>query len=289
MEVFAEILPSNTLTTYSHHILWILVIFIIGCLFVVQKLFPPKKSVKNKLALVTGAGNGLGASIAFQLAKEGCNIAVIDINFEAAQKSVREIRKLGVKAEAYKVDVSNLNEIEEVKRKIEQDLGKVDILINNAAMLFVRCIESEKPELIQKMINVNVMSVIWTTRVFLKTMIEQNYGHIVTISSMAALTATPVGLTYTTTKFAVRGFMESLALDLSHRGLSKKIKVTTVYPPFMSTNSEVVKVFEEGAGQRPIIPLYTPESVAETIVDGIRNEKETLVIPHIIHYITYAM
>lgn len=289
MDVFAQNLLASNWINHSQHIVGILVFSVVAYYLAARKFFRAQKCIKQRVALVTGGGSGLGAAIALQLAKEGCNIAIVDINYKAAKKSVENLRNWGAKAEAYEIDVSSLKEIEEVKHRIELDLGKVSILVNNAAMLFTRSLDTESPEQIQKMINVNVMSVIWTTRVFLKTMIAQSYGHIITIASMAALTATPVGLPYTTSKFAVRGFMESLALDISHRGLEKSIKVTTVYPSFISTNNEVVKVYNVATKRRFFDTLYTPENIAKQVVNAIRTDKETLVIPGFCHYIGYAM
>lgn len=167
-----------------------------------------------------------------------------DIYIDAAKKSILELRKLGVKVEAYEIDVGQLDQVEGAKEKIESDLGKVTILVNNAAILFSQDIETELPEKLLKMINVNIMSGIWTTRVFLKTMKEQKSGHIVTISSLAAITGIPYNINYTTTKFAVRGFMESLAIDLYHQGYGNLINTTVVYPAIISTNDEVLRMFD---------------------------------------------
>lgn len=274
---------------YYQHIIGILVISFVSYYIVAKILFRKQKCIQGKVALVTGGGSGLGAAIALQLAKKGCSIAILDINHDAAKKTALTMRSWGVKAQAYRVDVSSLKEIEGAKRQIELDLGKVDIVVNNAAILFQRSLETESPEQIQKLIDVNVMSVIWTTKVFLRTMIEQNYGHIVTISSLAGLAATPVELTYSTSKFAVRGFMEALALDIAYKGHEKSIKLTTVYPSFMSTNSEVIKVYNEATKKRFLDKIYSPESIAKQIVSAIRSDTETLVIPGIMKYIGYGM
>uniref|UniRef100_A0A336LMV0 Short-chain dehydrogenase/reductase 3 n=1 Tax=Culicoides sonorensis TaxID=179676 RepID=A0A336LMV0_CULSO len=273
-------LLDNPWINYSVHVLGILVVSCILCLFAVKTFFSREKSIRGKVALITGGGSGLGAAIALELAKEGCHIAILDINLNAATKTVSNLRKFGINAQAYKVDVMNLEEIENAKVKIESELGKVGILVNNAAMLFARCIETESPEILQKMLNVNILSVIWTTRVFLQTMIQENFGHIVTISSIAALAAAPVGLIYTTSKFAVRGFMESLALDLHHKGHNKSVKTTTVYPTFISTNDEVSHTFEVASNIR-LHEMKTPESIAKDVVNAIKTNKETLVIPSI--------
>lgn len=289
MDIFIGSFDVSKWFNYSQHIIGILVVSFIFYYFTVRRLFRARKCIKGKVALVTGGGSGLGAAISLQLAKKGCNIAIVDINYEAAKKTAIELRKWGVKAEAYRADVSCLKEIEAIKAKIESDLGKVGIVVNNAAILFTRNIDTETPEQLQKLMDVNVMSVMWTTRVFLSTMIEENYGHIVTICSVAALVGTPVGIPYSTSKFAVRGFMEALTLDIAYRGLEKTIKVTTMYPSFISTNSEVVKVYNEATKRGYFDSIYTPETIAREVVSAIRLDKETVVIPAIGKYFGYRM
>lgn len=93
----------------------------------------------------------------------------------------------------------------------------------------------ESPKMLEKMINVNVMSLIWTTRVFLQDFIEQKRGHIISISSVAGLVGPPDLHLYCTSKFAVRGFMEALYIDLYRNGHDKYVKTTTVFPFFINT------------------------------------------------------
>lgn len=127
---------------YYQHIIGILVISFVSYYIVAKLLFRKQKCIQGKVALVTGGGSGLGAAIALQLAKKGCNIAILDINYDAAKKTALTMRSWGVKAQAYRVDVSSLKEIEGAKRQIELDLGKVDIVVNNAAILFQRSLET---------------------------------------------------------------------------------------------------------------------------------------------------
>lgn len=289
MDVLEESSQFWKLFGYSLHTIGILLISFVVYYIAAKIFFGGNKCIKGKLALVTGGGSGLGAAIALELAKKGCNLAIADLNIEAAKKTARIMRNWGIKAEAYKVDVSKLEEIEILKQKIENDLGKVNIVVNNAAMLFTRCLESESPETLQKMINVNIMSIMWTTRVFLNSMMQENDGHIVTICSIAGLIGTPIAIPYATTKFAVRGFMESLALDLAYKGYSKTIKTTTAYPSFISTNNEVVKCVKSAINSKYNDMLYTPENVAQKVVNAMRANEETLVIPGYAQYIAYSM
>lgn len=127
-------------------------------------IFPPKpKCIKNQVALITGGGNGLGRSLAFRLAKEKCKLAIVDIDFKAAQQTATEIEsRFGVKAIAFRVDVSKHDDIVQLRKDVEVSLGNVDILLNNAALLSLNVsLREETHEVIQKIIDVNLSSQFW--------------------------------------------------------------------------------------------------------------------------------
>lgn len=127
-------------------------------------IFPPKpKCIKNQVALITGSGNGLGRSLAFRLAKEKCNLAIVDIDFQAAQQTAAEIEsRFDVKAIAFRADVSKYGDIVQLKKDVEASLGSVDILLNNAALLgFDASLREGTHEVIQKIIDVNLSSHFW--------------------------------------------------------------------------------------------------------------------------------
>lgn len=127
-------------------------------------IIPPKpKCIKDKVALITGGANGLGRAIAFRLAKEKCKLAIVDIDFAAAQQTAEDIRnKFNVVALPFKVDVSKHQEITQLKEDVESSLGAVDILINNAGLLAMGLsLRENTPEAIQKVIDVNLTSHFW--------------------------------------------------------------------------------------------------------------------------------
>lgn len=121
----------------------------------------PEKSITGQLALVTGGGNGLGKAIAIQLAKQGVNVAIADLDTSAANRVAGECRSFGVNAKAFKCDVGVFEEIKTLSREIEESLGPVDILINNAGLMPTVSLAEGKPEDIQKILTVNVTSHIW--------------------------------------------------------------------------------------------------------------------------------
>uniref|UniRef100_A0A336MY38 Short-chain dehydrogenase/reductase 3 n=1 Tax=Culicoides sonorensis TaxID=179676 RepID=A0A336MY38_CULSO len=235
-----------------------------------------RKDLTDKIVLVTGGANGLGKELALKFAQLGCTIAIADLDIENAEKTMNEIVTQGSVARAYKVDVSQLVDIENLKLQIEQDLGIVDIVINNAAILYTKSIETEDPKELEKIINVNIMSVIWTTRVFLGEMKRRKTGHIVTICSMAGLVGSRHLHSYSTTKFAVRGFMDALYLKLNGEGYGNCIKTTTVFPWFINTNENIEKYATKMYKYCDVLKM---EDVVKKVVDGVRRNKRIVTIP----------
>lgn len=117
---------------------------------------------------ITGGGNGLGKAIGIKLAQLGCDIVIADIDIENANNTVLEIQKLGVKAKAYKVDVSNSDAINELRQTIFQDFRSIDILINSAGIIPFDSLIEQSPAVIERIIKVNVLSTILVITRFLK-------------------------------------------------------------------------------------------------------------------------
>lgn len=121
----------------------------------------PQKNITGQLALVTGGGNGLGKAIALRLAKQGVNVAIADVDITAAERVAGDIRSFGVKSKAYKCDVSDFADVKQLRNDIEEDLGPVDILVNNAALIPAVSLMEGKPDDIERILKVNVTSNFW--------------------------------------------------------------------------------------------------------------------------------
>ncbi|XP_065087839.1 protein dhs-3-like [Ochlerotatus camptorhynchus] len=242
----------------------------------VQLFLPVKrKSINGQLALVTGGGNGLGRALCFRLAREGCSVAVADIDLVSARRTTEEVRaQFGVKAEAFQVDVGDYRSVVKLKENIESALGPVDILVNNAALLAMLSLSEGKPEDVQRIVNVNLLSHFWTIRAFKDGMVERRRGHIVAISSVLGFL--PVGRTisYCATKYGVRGLMASLEDEFYQDGLSKDLHTTCVYPTGIKTRKQFVDLVQD---LNLILPFHTPDYVANAIVEGVLANKVELV------------
>ncbi|XP_055535440.1 uncharacterized oxidoreductase YoxD-like isoform X2 [Wyeomyia smithii] len=245
-------------------------------LFVSRK----EKKIAGQLALVTGGANGLGREIGLELAKKGCNVAVADLDMTNGEKTAEDIRKLGVQAQCYRVDVSDFDSVLELKRQIESTLGPVDILVNNAGVLPLMSVREGKPEDLKKVMEINLLSHFWTIRAFGEGMIERRRGHIVAIASVASFLPLGRMVSYVATKFGVHGLMESFKDEIHLEGLQDQIHMTTVYPFFMNTRKDLMS----GLARINVIgrvPIYSPNLMACATVDAITHNEEQLFVPKI--------
>ena len=238
-----------------------------------------KKNLAGQLALVSGGANGLGREICLRLAKEKCRIAICDLDFKNAEITANEIRDtFGLPAKAYKLDVSNYDEIERIKETIEKELGFVDILVNNAGILSDISLRDGKPSDLKRVVDVNLLSLLYMTRVFIEGMRERRKGHVVSISSMFGIVPLSHSITYAATKFGVRGFMASLSDELYLTGFTDKINTLCVYPNFLATRKQLLDSFKE-CGVDKWIDLYSPTFAADVIVNAMMDKRTEVAVP----------
>lgn len=189
----------------------------------VRFLIPYKyrsKDISGELALVTGAGSGIGKSLAKKLSKFGCTVICWDIDEKANEQTAIEIQKSGGKAYSFKCDLSKRENVYEVADRVKHEVGNPSILVNNAGIVtgkkFLECDDRA----IEKTMQVNSMAHFWTTKAFLTSMLEKNHGHIVSVASMAGIFGVSGLCDYSASKFAAVGFNESLS-----KCLEKKINI----------------------------------------------------------------
>ncbi|XP_016959692.1 estradiol 17-beta-dehydrogenase 11 [Drosophila biarmipes] len=239
---------------------------------------PKPKSIEGEVAVVTGAGHGLGRAISLELAKKGCHIAAVDINFPGAEGTVKQIQEnYKVRAKAYKANVTNHRELAELNTRVVGDLGPVTVLVNNAGVMIHRNILSPDPAEVQLMIDVNLTSHFWTKMVFLPPMKALRRGFIVTISSLAGVFPLPYSTSYTASKAGTMAHMRALRMELDLEK-QRDIHVTTVLPTFLRTNDEVTQM-SNTIGIDELYPLISGEEVARRVVDGMLRGEHEITLP----------
>jgi NAD(P)-dependent dehydrogenase (short-subunit alcohol dehydrogenase family) len=219
-------------------------------------------------AVVTGAGSGIGRAVSHALARRGSRVVVTDIRTERAEAVAAEIKADGGTAFAMGCDVSSLADIGDVRDACLEAFGRVDVVMNNVGVLAVGPPESIPIDEWQRIIDVNLMSVVRSNAVFLPLLLAQGRGHVVNTASVAGLF--PYGfdrLPYTTTKHAIVGLSESLALYLRPHGIG----VSCLCPAGVMTNiGEQIRFFGESSSVRsPDFPMVSAETAGELVADGI--------------------
>lgn len=187
----------------------------------------------KKVALVTGGSRGIGRACALELGKAGYDVVINYAgNAEAAAKTVKDIKALGVNAEAYKFDVSNKEEVDNAIAEIIEKYGRIDVLVNNAGItrddLFIRMNEDKWTAVI----NTNLNSAYYVSKPVVKLMMKQRSGSIVSTTSVVGLYGNPGQANYSAAKAGLVGFTKSLAKELGVRG----IRVNAVAPGFIATD-----------------------------------------------------
>ncbi len=185
----------------------------------------------GKTAVITGAGRGIGAAIAKRLAKDGFDIAVNELTEGSGAQTVEECKALGVKAAAYAADVSDYAQCEEMVKKIKEDFGTIDALVNNAGITRDGLLLRMTEENYDSVIRINQKSVFNMTKFVGAVMLRQKSGSIVNLASVAGLYGNPGQMNYSASKGAVIAMTKTSAKELGSRG----IRVNAVAPGFIQT------------------------------------------------------
>ncbi len=190
------------------------------------------KQFKGRVAVVTGAASGIGRATALELASAGCHLALADLNEAGLDSARKQAEALGVRVTTHQVDVSDLGAMEQFVAEVVAAHGGVNILINNAGVAATSAFEEQKLSDYEWLVGINFWGVVYGCKLFLPYLKQADEAHIVNISSMFGLTGIPTQSAYCATKFAVRGFTESLWVELSPHGIG----VTSVHPGMIATN-----------------------------------------------------
>lgn len=246
------------------------------------------KSFANKVAAITGAGSGIGRALALELAAQNCALSLSDVNETGLAETAKLLADSGVKVTTAKVDVSKLEQVQVWAKKTVKDHGKVNLVFNNAGVAVAGTVEGLSYEEYEWITNINFWGVVYGTKEFLPHLKASGEGHVINVSSVFGLFAQPTQSAYNATKFAVRGFTESLRQELDMT--NSPVSATCVHPGGIKTNiarsARTNESMREITGADPAkatadfekLFSTTAKKAAEVILDGVRRDARRVLI-----------
>jgi len=221
--------------------------------------------ITDRVGIITGGARGIGEAIALGFAKNGVNLAIADINLNAADETAARLTTLGVKAVGIKLDVSNAESVKQAFEDIRKEFKRIDILINNAGITKDSLLLRMKEEDWDAVININLKGIFLCSREAIKDMSKQRYGRIVNITSVAAFMGNPGQANYSASKAGIVGFTKTIAKEYASRGIT----VNAVAPGFIQTAMTDVLSDSVKEEMKRLIPLGrfgTVEDIANAVI-----------------------
>ncbi|MEP5255230.1 3-ketoacyl-ACP reductase [Winogradskyella rapida] len=225
--------------------------------------------LKNRKALITGGGRGLGKATAIAFAKEGIDIAITGRNEAVLKTTVEELKAFGVNATYAVFDVSNYEEVKTSIKTVVETLGTIDILVNNAGIAAFGTLNDMEVEQWNQIIQTNVMGMYYVTKEVLPHLIAKNEGDIINVSSTAGLNGNATTSAYSASKFAVIGMSQSLMKEVR----KNNIRVCTLTPSTIASDMSIeLGIANKDSEDR----VLQPEDFAELIVSGLKLPRRAM-------------
>ena len=237
----------------------------------------------GKVAVVTGAGSGIGQALAVELARSGASVAISDVDTEGLAVTEQRIASIGAQVKTDRIDVTERERFLLYADEVADHFGKVNQIYNNAGIAFSGDVEISQFKDIERVMDVDYWGVVNGTKAFLPHLIASGDGHVVNISSVFGLFSVPGQAAYNSAKFAVRGFTEALRMEMI---LAKHpVKVTTVHPGGIKTAIARNATAAEGLDKDGMAHAFdtkmartSPEKAAQIILDGVAKNKAKVLV-----------
>ena len=242
------------------------------------------KQLNGKVAVITGGASGIGRALALALADEGCVVAICDIDRQGLKRTAELIAQRSVDCSIHTVDVADRDLVHEFAANVLDEHGHVDILINNAGVVIADTLEDVSYADFDWLMGINFWGVVYITKAFLPSLKRRPEAHIVNISSVAGVLASPNNGPYCAAKFAVTGLTETLSQELQ----GTNVRVSCVFPGGVKTNiqrnARFFKVANPNLCHEDAIECYAkisrlcPDAAARIIIKGIRRNKTRILV-----------
>tara|TARA_R110001592_G_scaffold245237_3_gene506608 strand:+ start:254 stop:973 length:720 start_codon:yes stop_codon:yes gene_type:complete len=225
--------------------------------------------LKNRKAIITGGGRGLGKATAIAFAKEGIDVAITGRNEAVLKETVSELKAFGVNAIYSVFDVSNYEEVQASIKSIIETLGSIDILVNNAGIAAFGSLNDMEVSQWSQIIQTNVMGMYYVTKEVLPHLIAKNEGDIINVSSTAGLNGNATTSAYSASKFAVIGMSQSLMKEVR----KNNIRVCTLTPSTIASDMSIDLGIASKDSEDSVLQ---PEDFAELIVSGLKLPRRAM-------------
>ncbi|OMC17762.1 SDR family oxidoreductase [Mycobacterium sp. SP-6446] len=237
----------------------------------------------GKVAVVTGAGSGIGQALAIELGRSGAKLAISDVDTEGLAQTEEQLKAIGAQVKSDRLDVTEREAFVAYAEAVNEHFGKVNQIYNNAGIAFTGDIEISQFKDIERVMDVDFWGVVNGTKAFLPYVIASGDGHVVNVSSVFGLFSVPGQAAYNAAKFAVRGFTEALRQEMI---LARHpVAVTTVHPGGIKTAIARNATAAEGLDRDDLAKLFdkrlartSPERAAKIILDAVRKKKARVLV-----------
>ena len=233
------------------------------------------RTLTGKRVLITGGASGIGRSLAQRFAAEGAELILVDLNDALLQQTAAELSAGGRRVGAYAADVTDVPGIAALREKVNAEGGPIDVLVNNAGLVFGGPFLDLPLEKHLTTYRVNTMGPVSFTHVFLSDLISRPDAHIVNVASASGYIGLPYGSTYASSKWAVIGFTESLELELKMLG-HHHVHTTLVCPSYVSTG------LFDGAKPPLFTRMLTPERLADLVTRAVLSNRRAVLAPWLV-------
>ena len=240
-------------------------------------------NLKDRVALITGAGSGIGRATALSLARRGCHLALADINEAGLAQTRTQASSAGVRMSAHRLDVASREAVAALPAEILRTHGRVDLLVNNAGVALAGTFDQVSEADFDWLMEINFHGVVRMTRAFLPLLCASDDARIVNVSSVFGLISPPGQCAYAASKFAVRGFSNALRLELA----GTRVGVSVVHPGGVATaiarNARVAQGVPADEMRRRLALAETalrlpPEKAGEIIVRGVEQRRPRILV-----------